>query len=346
MAQPADPGSGYPRPPAAGYRPCTPRPALGDCLAVCRHALAGHPPGKVIVGGPGCRTSGDQLRHRPGGDETRPQQDVLVQLGDLLALRQIRLAARDIPHVRRVARAHLDPGADQRVIDRPPVHPPTGEIRAKARRGGAPARPGHVRQVSPRPGHDRAHPVASARRRQVAWAGVTTEWTAPAVGRADPDCVAAEREALEQWLDYHRATLLTKCAGLTAEQLKRRAVAPSNLSLLGLVRHMADTERGWFRQCAAREDVPDLYWAEADHDADFNGLEVADAEADLDTYRREVVAARKAVAGKGLDEVVSHPQVRAERDIRWIYLHMIEEYARHNGHADLIRECIDGVTGD
>ncbi len=175
---------------------------------------------------------------------------------------------------------------------------------------------------------------------------MTAEWTAPAAERADPDHVAAERRALEQWLDYHRDTLLTKCAGLTAGQLKERAVPPSNLSLLGLVRHMADVERGWFRQCAAREDVPDLYWTETDRDADFNDIDAADAEADLDTYRREVVAARKAVADKGLDDVVSHPQARADRDIRWIYLHMIEEYARHNGHADLLRERTDGVTGD
>jgi uncharacterized damage-inducible protein DinB len=188
--------------------------------------------------------------------------------------------------------------------------------------------------------------VASGPRRRVAWASVTTEWTAPAVERADPDLVAAERRALEQWLDYHRDTLLTKCAGLTAGQLKRRAVPPSNLSLLGLVRHMSDVERGWFRQCAAHEDVPDLYWTEADHDADFNDIGAADAEADLNIYRSEIVAARKAVAGRGLDDVVSDPRVRADRDLRWIYLHMIEEYARHNGHADLIRECIDGVTGD
>ena len=102
--------------------------------------------------------------------------------------------------------------------------------------GAAALQPGQVTfgQVSPQPGQDRAYPVASATRRQVAWASVTTEWTAPAVERADPDHVAAERRALEQWLDYHRDTLLTKCAGLTAGQLKRRAVPPSNLSLLGL----------------------------------------------------------------------------------------------------------------
>jgi hypothetical protein len=175
---------------------------------------------------------------------------------------------------------------------------------------------------------------------------VTTEWTAPAVARADPDHIAAERRALEQWLDYHRSTLLAKCAGLTAEQLKRRAVPPSNLSLLGLVRHLADTERGWFRQCAAREDVPDLYWTEADNNADFDDIEAADAELDLDIYRREIKAARTAAARQSLDDVVPFRWGGADRNVRWIYLHMIEEYARHNGHADLIRECIDGMIGD
>ncbi|MET9023394.1 DinB family protein [Actinopolymorpha sp. NPDC004070] len=175
---------------------------------------------------------------------------------------------------------------------------------------------------------------------------MTAEWIAPPAERAEPDHVAAERRALQQWLDYHRGTLLMKCAGLTPEQLRLRAVSSSNLSLLGLVRHLADAERGWFRQCAAGQDVPDLYWTEADGSADFNDIEVADAAADLDTYRREIGAAREAVAGRGLDDVVPFPWGGPDRDIRWIYLHMIEEYARHNGHADLIREAIDGTTGD
>nr|WP_202889694.1 DinB family protein [Actinopolymorpha rutila] len=181
---------------------------------------------------------------------------------------------------------------------------------------------------------------------RVAWVIVTAEWTAPPVERAGPDHVAAERRALEQWLDYHRDTLLMKCAGMTPERLKLRGVPSSNLSLLGLVRHLADAERGWFRQCAAGQDVPDLYWTEADSGADFNNVEAAEAEADLDLYRREIVAAREAVAGKGLDDVVPFRWGGPDRDLRWIYLHMIEEYARHNGHADLIREAIDGVTGD
>ena len=195
-------------------------------------------------------------------------------------------------------------------------------------------------------GHDGRRPGVGATGNAVPWGPVADEWTAPEVKRTDPDMVAAERKALEQWLDYHRDTVLIKCAGLTAAQLKHRAVPPSDLSLLGLVRHLADVERGWLRQCAAREDVPDLYYTKANPQADFDDIEAADAETELETYRQEVVAARKAVAGMSLDEIVPFPWGGPDRELRWIYLHLIEEYARHNGHADLIRERIDGVTGD
>jgi hypothetical protein len=176
---------------------------------------------------------------------------------------------------------------------------------------------------------------------------MTDTWTAPAVDRAEPDRVASEVISFEQWLDYQRATLLTKCAGLTAEQLKQRAVPPSRLSLLGLVRHMVEVERWWFRMHAAREQIDFIYDPEG-VGLDFEEIEEADAAADLMTFQKECEAARAAVAGRSLDEVVpsrsDHPE--RERDIRWIYVHMIEEYARHNGHADLLREAIDGVTGD
>lgn len=176
---------------------------------------------------------------------------------------------------------------------------------------------------------------------------MTEEWTAPPVERTEPARIAGERTALDQLIDFQRATLLTKCAGLTSEQLKRRAVPPSTLSLLGLVRHMTEVERWWFRMHANSEDVAFPY----DPDAiglDFDDIADADADANLAAYRDELAAARAAVAGKGLDEVVAsrgdHPE--RTRDIRWIYLHMIDEYARHNGHADLLRESIDGQTGE
>jgi hypothetical protein len=176
---------------------------------------------------------------------------------------------------------------------------------------------------------------------------MTETWIAPEVNRIEPELVADERSSLEQWLDYHRATLLVKCASLTAPQLKQRAMPPSRLSLLGLVRHMVEVERWWFRMHAAGEDIGFIY----DPDGvglDFEEVDEADAEADLATFRRECDAARSAVTGRSLDDrVPSRADHREQvRDIRWIFVHMIEEYARHNGHADLLREAIDGVTGE
>ena len=172
-------------------------------------------------------------------------------------------------------------------------------------------------------------------------------WLAPSLARAEPDRVADERTALDQLLCYQRATLLSKCAGLTAAQLKERAVPPSTLSLLGLVRHMTEVERWWFRMHANGEDLEFPYDPDQSG-ADFHDTAGADAASDLEAYGRETEAARTAVAGKSLDLVVPsrghHPE--RSRDLRWIYLHMIEEYARHNGHADLLREAIDGATGE
>ena len=173
-------------------------------------------------------------------------------------------------------------------------------------------------------------------------------WTAPPVERTEPARVAGERAALEAWVDYHRVTLLGKCSGLTSDQLKERSVSPSALSLLGLVRHMTEVERWWFRMHAGRENLEFPYSSAERPEADFEDLDDADPRVDIETYRREIEAARAALSGKDLDDTVPsrghHPE--NIRDIRWIYLHMIEEYARHNGHADLIRERIDGVTGD
>jgi uncharacterized damage-inducible protein DinB len=176
---------------------------------------------------------------------------------------------------------------------------------------------------------------------------MTNEWTAPTVERVWPDRIADERQALEQWLDFHRETLLWKCSGLTSEQLKQRAVEPSPLSLLGLVRHMVEVERWWFRMNAAAEEVGYEYSGTND-EADFEEVADADAAADLETFRKEVQTCRAAVEAMSLHDVVAsagdHPE--RTRNLRWIYLHMIEEYARHNGHADLLRERIDGATGD
>ena len=177
---------------------------------------------------------------------------------------------------------------------------------------------------------------------------MTTQWVAPPVDRRSPDPISTERTSLDQWLDFQRATLLKKCAGLTAEQLVVRAVPPSSMSLLGLVRHMTDVERWWFAMHADGQDVEVQFWLPGNSDSDFDDVRAEHAEADLAAYLSEVEAARAAVAGKSLDQVVAsrghHPE--QTRDIRWIFVHMIEEYARHNGHADLLRERIDGDTGD
>jgi hypothetical protein len=171
-------------------------------------------------------------------------------------------------------------------------------------------------------------------------------WTAPQTHRIDPPERADERASLDSFLDYHRQTLLWKCSGLTADQLKRRAVGTSNLTLLGLVRHLTDVERSWFRKRFAGEQVEDIYFTAENPDADFDDLDTADAEADLAAYRAEIASCRAAAAGRGLDETFVHPRTGTEISLRWVYLHMLEEYARHNGHADLIREAIDGATGE
>jgi hypothetical protein len=169
-------------------------------------------------------------------------------------------------------------------------------------------------------------------------------WTAPNVESAAPAEVAPERAALEDWLRFHRETLLKKCAGLTAEQLCTRAVAPSTLSLLGLVRHMREVERSWFLRGFAGLDRPPVCFSADNRDGDFDDVDPQHAEDDVAAFIAECVAADAATAGHGLDE--TYRGRTSTYDLRWIYLHMIEEYARHNGHADLLRECIDGVTGD
>lgn len=146
---------------------------------------------------------------------------------------------------------------------------------------------------------------------------------------------------LDAWLDFHRATLVWKCAGLSEDQLKTRSAPPSTLSLLGLVRHMTEVERSWFRRRIGAEDAPPLYYTEERPDDDFDAIDEADVAETMETYRKEIEHCRAVVAGVPLDR-----QVGERNSVRWIFLHMIEEYARHNGHADLLRERIDGARGD
>ncbi|MFE9259067.1 DinB family protein [Streptomyces sp. NPDC006879] len=151
---------------------------------------------------------------------------------------------------------------------------------------------------------------------------------------------------LEGWLEFHRSTLAAKCEGLDEEQLRRAAVPPSTLTLMGLVRHMAEVERYWFAEIFEGADLPELYSTEDDVDGDFHyGAEDSYAEG-VATWRSEMERARRISAGRGLDEVSASRKRQGQTfSLRWIYTHMIEEYARHNGHADLLREQIDGATG-
>ncbi|MEV3847843.1 DinB family protein [Streptomyces microflavus] len=168
-----------------------------------------------------------------------------------------------------------------------------------------------------------------------------------AAERSEPAIDAAERPMLEGWLDYHRETLAMKCAGLTDAQLREASVPPSAFSLLGLVQHLAEVERLWFREILAGEELPDLYSTEEDPDGDFTVVESATWAGTESVWRAEIAAARRNAAAYGLDDLSRGVGSAGKPfSLRWIYTHMIEEYARHNGHADLVRERVDGATGD
>ncbi len=150
-----------------------------------------------------------------------------------------------------------------------------------------------------------------------------------------------ERAALVGRLEFQRATLMVKCGGLTPEQLALRSVPPSPLSLLGLVRHMSGVE-AWFH-CYDGQPDHMYFWDHVVGSTEGSDeVDAARAAEDLASWETSVVRSRAAVAEVGLD--VASPGESCT--LRWIYLHMIEEYARHNGHADFLRECIDGSTGE
>jgi len=160
--------------------------------------------------------------------------------------------------------------------------------------------------------------------------------------RTLPGFELGEREMLEEWLEYHRTTLLLKCEGLDDFGRKSRPIPTSTLSLHGLVRHMTDVERHWFQRTLLKDpDVPPV-WRDDVEDVEFE-VDSADWESDLAAWRAECDASRQAAAAHALDDT----GLRRDQpcSLRWIYVHMIEEYARHNGHADLIRELIDGEVG-
>jgi uncharacterized damage-inducible protein DinB len=156
-----------------------------------------------------------------------------------------------------------------------------------------------------------------------------------------------ERVTLVEYLRAYRLTLEMKCAGLDAEQLARRSVPPSTMSLLGLIRHMADVERNWFRRVMAGQDAPPYYWSDEVADADWAGA-VADLAVVADawqSWRDEVAFAERYVADA--DDLGIRGTMRDGNTValREVIVHMIEEYARHAGHADLLRERVDGRVG-
>ncbi len=168
----------------------------------------------------------------------------------------------------------------------------------------------------------------------------------PDIPRSDPDLQAGELQLLGQFLDYHRATLQLKCAGLNETQLKARAVPPSALTLLGLVRHLSEVEYGWFGECLDDQEERSYYCSEDDPDGDFHNLDGEPVEQVWATWNGVVAESRRILATYTDGGEPARGGGGRPRNLRWVLVHMIEEYARHNGHADLLRESIDGTIGE
>jgi len=167
---------------------------------------------------------------------------------------------------------------------------------------------------------------------------VTTE-------RIGPPLRAGERETLRAFLDYHRATLAMKCDGLSDDDLRRQSMPPSTLSLLGLVRHMAEVERTWFRRVINAEDIP-LRWSDdGDFQAAYDASASSRSEA-FEAWQAEVEHSRRIEReAESLDVIGYQASWGEDVSLRLVMLHLIHEYARHNGHADFLREGVDGTVG-
>ncbi|HET7012729.1 MAG TPA: DinB family protein [Streptosporangiaceae bacterium] len=163
----------------------------------------------------------------------------------------------------------------------------------------------------------------------------------PDTERIEPGQTGDERSMLDAWLEYYRASLAHKCAGLTAEQLIVRSCEPSPLSLAGLVRHLTEMERGYAHRLADRA-LPLLYCTDDDPDGDIESVTAAQAIADLETLAVHWARSREIMAARQLDDTFG----KSGYTLRWVYHYLIKEYARHLGHADFLRERIDGVTGE
>lgn len=165
------------------------------------------------------------------------------------------------------------------------------------------------------------------------------------IERTNPPLLGDERQTLRAFLDYHRSTMLIKCEALPEEDLHRCSVPTSALTLLGLVRHMAEVERAWFRRTIKGEDIPLVWSDEVDFQAAFD-LDEATWEQAISAWKNEVAHSREIEQeAASLDFSAYQPRWDKDVSLRLVMLHMIHEYARHNGHADLLREAIDGTTG-
>jgi hypothetical protein len=164
--------------------------------------------------------------------------------------------------------------------------------------------------------------------------------------RVDPPTAADERVLLQGFLDYHRGTLLWKLSGLTNEQLVERPVDPAKMSLIGLVRHLSEVEKYWFHRTLADHDSPPKYWSAEFPDGDFDHVDPDLVEQDLEDFRQIIKTSDALAADYALDDTFIRPGYEPPHSVRYLYLHMIEEYARHNGHADLLRERLDGSVGE
>jgi uncharacterized damage-inducible protein DinB len=152
-----------------------------------------------------------------------------------------------------------------------------------------------------------------------------------------------EKDVLAGFLDHYRRTMLDICEGLTDEQLKRPMV-PSGTSLLGMVKHLAWVERGWFTETIAGEEVEYPFDFDADPDADLRAEADETKEEIFDLYRQACDESRSVLAAVSLDDPVKGTKRSRDYNVRWVVTHMIEETARHAGHADILREMIDGRT--
>lgn len=166
-----------------------------------------------------------------------------------------------------------------------------------------------------------------------------------ATERTEPPLIGEERQMLRDFLDFHRETLAMKCAGLSDDELRRRSMLPSTLCLLGLVRHMAEVERAWFRRVINAEDIPLVWSAEGDFQVAYDVGAATRSEA-FAAWQAEVEQSRRIEREAASLDVTGYAASWGEDvSLRLVMLHLMHEYARHNGHADFLREGIDGAVG-